>query len=249
MTTAAVPASGDGTLRLVTGAMALYAALAGGGTAVFLLSSTAAAPPQLTLGEIWSDVGPPSRPGWFAFLAAAVTGASAREVELKLRSGLSPGEASGIAWAAADGTVACRLPTKLGVDDRPVAAAETTLPTPLGSLALSFPAEAPLRGSRQGGLLTAIECGIPAAAVGLPAASPAAAVQIGGEAAGCVFFEALVGDPPGSAGAVSLMTISIDPLAPFDPKRSYRRFTGRTFGFARTADGWQLVVLEGDATE
>ena len=230
---------------LQLGSSALYAASAAGGSALFLLAAAHDPPASILLADTWSDAGAPLCPGWFVFLAQPIDAGSAQGVEATLRSALASPETTGFAWADRQGNVASCLPTGLDASQAPCVAAETTLPTPPGMLALSFPKDAPLRKVDEEGTLQAIACGVPPDATTEGATGMSASIQATGEAAGCITFEAFVGDPPGAGAAVVLMAVSIDPLHPFDPKRSFQRFTGARFGFAPHGDGWQLASLEG----
>lgn len=234
------------------GRSALYAASAEGGSALFLLADATAPPPSLPLGDTWSDSGAPSRPGWFVFTAAPVDSGNAGAVERNLRSGLvpaadvdAPPDATGFAWADPAGIVAAKVATALDGSGAPRVAEDVTLPTAPGMLALSFPMEAPLRSLVQHGALHAIGCGMPPHALPVPTHGPGASIRIAGDAAGCITFDAFVGQPPGEGANVVLMAVSVDPLRPFDPKRSYRRFAGATFAFARNGEEWQLVAQGG----
>lgn len=239
------PPQPHGALVLITGATALYAPAPEGGTAVFLLGSATDPPPQLLPGEIWSDTGAPAHPGWFVFLAEPVGGSGAQQVETELRAVLAAREATGFAWADRQGNIMSVVDTELDASGSPRIAGDATLPVPVGMLALSFPKDAPLSKVDEDGMLQAIACGVPAGVAPGAPTGPGASVQVTGPAAGCVTFDAFVGDPPGSGATVVLMAVSIDPLRPFDPKRSYRRFTGARFGFAPHGEGWQLAALEG----
>lgn len=243
----ASPPQTAGALVLVTGATALYAPAAEGGTAVFLLGSPTGPPPQLLPEEIWSDTGAPAHPGWFVFLAEAVGGSGAQQVETELRAVLAARETTGFAWADGQGNVLSSVETALDASESPRIAADATLPVPVGMLALSFPKDAPLSkvDEDEDEVLQAIACGVPAGAAPGAPTGPGTLIQLTGAAAGCVTFEAFVGDPPGAGATVALMAVSIDPLRPFDPRRSYRRYTGASFGFAPHGDGWQLAALEG----
>lgn len=235
------PDGGGPELAKVPGSAALYAFAAADGGALFLLADPSSAPETLQLSELWSDSGPPAKPGWFVFPAAP---GAAAALEPQLRSCLLTAATTGIAWARGDGTSAARVPIRQDGSGAPCAAADSTLPTPAGTLALSFAEGTPLRASPLAESPQAILASYPPA-LGPGATGPAlVAVQLQGPNSGCLTFEALVGQPPAEQSGVTLMAVSIDPLRPFDPLRTYQMFTGRNFGFASAGNGWQLVDLE-----
>ena len=131
-------------LSLVTGSAGLYGPDASGGEALFLLS-VPDHQATLPIGSLWVDSGIPADPGWFVFLAGPVTQANAGAVEAALRKGLGETHPTGLAWADADGGIACAVPIGCSAGAAPSVAADATLPTPAGLLALSFPAGTPLR--------------------------------------------------------------------------------------------------------
>lgn len=232
------PPGSEPLLTLVAGSTALYAP-GGTGTSAFLLWNEAEAPTTLPLSSTWSDSGAPANPGWFVFLEAPVEAA----IEGGLRAALAGKTSTGLAWAVKGAWIACAVPIACTADAGPSVASDCTLPTPAGLLALSFPAGTPLRST---GTLEGIVASAPTEAGPVRAGSDGTIVWIQGERAGCVTFQALAGQPPSAGGTVTLMEVSLDPLRPFDPSRSFQTFTGMSYGFTRDAgDRWQLVALEG----
>lgn len=226
-------------LNLVTGSAGLYAPDASGGEALFLLWAPGKQA-TLPVASLWSDAGLPDDPGWFVFLAAPVGPARAGAVEAALRKALGESPATGIAWADGEGAIACAMPIACAAAAAPTVAADTTLPTPAGLLALSFPAGAPLRSI---GDLEAIVVSAPPEAGPVRAGGDGAAIRIQSDGAGCVTFLALAGQAPAAGASVSLMEVSLDPMRPFDPSRSFQTFTGMGYGFAGGEGGrWQLAA-------
>jgi hypothetical protein len=92
---------------------------------------------------------------------------------------------------------------------------------------------------------------------GRPASLPPSGVGISlalrDAGAGCLRFRALL-DDPGSAPARTvarkrLAEGSVDPLRPFDPRRTYLRLTGVLFDLTREEDGsFSLAPARGTAT-
>lgn len=232
-------------LSLVTGSTGLYAPGASGGEALFLLW-TPGAQATLSITSLWADSGVPADPGWFIFLAGPVGQANAAAVEAALRKGLGETRPTGIAWADVNGGIACAVPIECRAGAAPSVAADATLPTPAGLLALSFAAGTPLRSV---GDFEGLAASAPPKAGPVLTGSDGATVWIQGERAGCATFQALAGQDPAADATVTLMEVSLDPLRPFDPSRSFQTFTGMSYGFTADAAGrWQLVALE-DGTE
>lgn len=230
-------------LSLVTGSAGLYAPDASGGEALLLLW-TPGHQATLPIGSLWVDSGIPADPGWFVFLAGPATQANAAAIEAALRKGLGETRPTGIAWAEANGGIACAVPIECRAEAAPSVAADATLPTPDGLLALTFAAGTPLRSA---GNVEGITASAPREAGPVLPGSDGATVWIQGERAGCVTFQALAGQAPAADAIVTLMKVSLDPLRPFDPSRSFQTFTGMSYGFAGDAAGrWQLVALEGE---
>jgi hypothetical protein len=227
----------------------LYAASAAGGTAVFVLAKPPTPPPPtLQVASLWTDKGPPENPGWFVFTDQPINTSGASAAEKALREMLAVGTTTGIAWVnyqgGATASMLASIATALDPDNTPRIAADAPLPTPAGLLASSFAADAPVRGLAGPDGLEALVVGVPSAATGgvRSVGGQGAAIVLFGDSAGCVRFDALIGQPPAQGATVALMRVSIYPLDPFDIARNYETFTGTQYLFTSGPNGWHLVA-------
>jgi hypothetical protein len=221
----------------------LYVAQDGNhGSLAFLLWSAARAPQTLTFDQIWADSGAPQFPGYFLILnAPAVT-----ELEPVLRAAMPAPTATGIAWASftpgspAPATVALLLRIRLGARGMPRVEGDTPVYLPAGMMMVSFKGKSPVAAVRDGGSVTALAISYPALAGAPKPLGPALRIELAGPDTGCLRFDGLVGAPDSQA-ALPLMQVRIDPLAPFDPSRTFETYTGRSYAIRRNKAGWHLA--------
>jgi hypothetical protein len=220
------------------GATALYTP--GGGEAwAFLLWDASGAHPSLPLADTWADQGVPARPGWYVFLPAVPLEADAPALEAALRGALDPPAATGWAWSAraARGNGAAlraAVPVHPDGEGRPVVAKDVPVTLPAGLLAFGFAAGLRVAATRD----AAGEIDGLVAARPDPDAQPWTGIRVllAGPFAGCIRFAALrESKVSGDRSVKEAAEVSLDPLRPFDQRRTWIGPTGAEY----------LLVAEG----
>lgn len=203
-------------------------------------------PDDLPLDDAWDG-----RPdvGWLVFLAAPPAPGTLPALSDALAL-LPQRTHTSVAWTTWDGralgTVQA-LPIRAAADG-PVTAETATFPAMPGITKLGVLDSSPVGGVRDGdGSLQALSLAYPPqpAHDGRPASLPPSGPGVllplaGADGAGCLRFRALVDDGSRSAGAGArkrLAEVSLDPVRPFDPKRTWTRLTAVRFELARDASG------------
>lgn len=212
---------------------------------VFLLwQPPAAPPPSFPFAETWSDSGPAVHVGYFVFLGASAGADAALELEQKLRQQLPPPAAGGFGWAVFQPQASFQLigvvEIVLDSSGRPIVAADAPLQLPPGIMPFTFPGKCRVTATWQEGggfVLT-----FPPPATGSTAVGVRVAVL--GARCGCISaLTALASPVVGEASVKALATLSLDPLAVFDPARTRLTPTGEFFVLRAIGGGYSFLPV------
>lgn len=200
----------------------------------FLRWETDAPPPSIPLEETWAESGLPSTSGYFLFLNAPPPDASS--FEQALRKVLPAPTTTAFAWAVAGPTASVQtlLKTKLNDSGQPCIDGDTQLALLPGSKGVGFADGSPVLAANVGGLIVGFVVTYPPLKGAQAPAPSGVSLLMTGDFVGCVQFagltDALGGQAVGGESALkTLVSVSIDPHRPLDPKRTYEIFTGENF--------------------
>jgi hypothetical protein len=214
----------------------------------FLLWSQTDPPSQLTLEQTWSESGPPAAPGYFLFLNELPPSGSADKFEKKVRDLLPATTLAGFSWVVytpktEDVKVGTRVGLELDSGNRPVVDADTSITLPPGMTTLGVGKGAPVTASTTGGFVDAFVVGYPPQWGAQSYRGGGLNLPMTGNFVGCLQFRGLVNAAEGTGGPSalkSLATVQIDPLRPFDPKRTFQTFTGVDYLLVAEGNGYRL---------
>jgi hypothetical protein len=226
------------------------------GVLVYFLGGATKPPATLRLEDAWS--GDPA-PGHLAFLAAAPPRDSLERLS-KALAALPAASHTDVVWAAWDGVALGGL--ELLPLEATAGAAVTTrtvsFPALAGITKLGVAESSPVEAvTGSDGALAALSIAYPpqpahdGRPASLPPSGPGLTLPLRGAGAGCLRFRALL-DAAGKAAARNvarkrLAEGSVDPLRPFDPRRTYLRLTGVLFDLTRGDDGSFSLAPAGGA--
>jgi hypothetical protein len=228
------------------------------GVLVYFLGGEEKPPGTLPFEDAWS--GRPDT-GHFVFLAAVPPRDSLERLS-KALAALPAASHTDVVWAVWDGgalggleLLPLRATAGAAVTTRTVSFPALPGITKLG-VAASSPVEAV---AGNDGALASLSIAYPPepAHDGRPASLPPSGVGIAlalrDAGAGCLRFRALLDDPGSTAARTvarkRLAEGSVDPLRPFDPRRTYLRLTGVLFDLAREDDGSFSIAPAGGAAK
>ncbi len=211
----------------------------------FLRWQTDAAPQSIPLEETWAESGLPPTSGYFLFLDAPPADASS--FEQAVRKMLPAPTTTAFAWAVAGSTpsVQTLLKTKLNDSDQPCVDGDTQLSSLPGAKGVGFADGSPVLAARVGGLLVGFVVTYPPLEGAQTPAPSGVSLPMTGDFVGCVQFagltDALGGQAAGGESALkTLVSVSIDPHRPLDPKRTYEMFTGENFRLTLGDAGYSI---------
>lgn len=224
-----------------------------GGDVIFLRWIAGDAPEHLRLEETWSEVGTPSSVGYFFSLNRTPPDGLAAVFEQAARSVLPPKapRASGFVWATyrqqestVDVSVLTLLAIDLDVENRPSMAADVVLKLPAGFRVLGFGKGTRVLPSFDGeGGTDGFVITYPDLAAAPPQTRLGISLPMAGAAVGCLCFTGLINAAAAGEPDSVLKTVvqaQIDPLRPFDARRTFEVLTGRDYLLSRSGTGYHL---------
>jgi hypothetical protein len=215
---------------------------------IFLRWSVVASPDTLAIHLTWANSGPPAEPGYYVFLNEVPPDATAPAFEEALRGLLVKPAATGFVWALylapAKASMQTAIQMSLGAANQPMVADSVTMQLPPGVRTLGFRAQTPVASMGTAPSIDGFVFTYPP----LPGSDPptGAGISLGIDKGtiGCLRFDALVNVRPVKEGATealkALVQVQIDPIRPFDPQRTYQRFSGSSYFLRVTGDGHHL---------
>lgn len=210
---------------------------------VFLLWKPPNGPlPTIPIDETWDTSAIARHSGYYVYLSAAVTEASASELEEKLRAELPALDTTSFAWAEFVPNERFRLIGTIGLtiegEGPVVVAADAPLRLPPGVKPFTVPAKLAVSAQWEdnGGFVLTLP----------PPVDPAAAVGLGiallGDRSGCITCSAaLASTVVGDRSVKSFARVSLDPLRLFDPSRTYVAPTGDRFVLSAVDGGYTFL--------
>ncbi len=209
-----------------------------------------AAARTIPLKDTWAESGQPLTPGCLLFLNAQPTDPATFEEAVRtiLKRLLPEPSTTAVAWAVATPapTLKTLIKTKLDGANRPRVDGDTRLGVPPGLKSLGFGDGTPVLAAYDAeGTFNGLRFTSPPRASAPAPAAAGVSLPLTGKFVGCVQFEGLTNVPgssiTGDARARKvLVRVSVDPLRPLDPKRTYETFTGEYFILSRDGDGYSI---------
>jgi hypothetical protein len=211
----------------------------------FLRWETDAPPQTIPLEETWAESGLPPTSGYFLFLEAPPS--NAPSFEQAIRKILPAPTTTAFVWALAGpaASVQTLLKTKLNDSGQPCVDGNTQLALLPGSKGVGFAEGSPVLAADVGGIILGFVVTYPPLEGAQAPAPSGVSLPMTGDFVGCVQFAGLTDALAGQAGVgesalKTLVSVSIDPHRPLDPKRTYEIFTGENFILTQGDGGYSI---------
>ena len=207
-------------------------------------------PQSLPLEGAWANTGTPANPGYFLFLNVSPPLVDIAFFENELRKVLLAVTTSAFAWVSYSSktkttTVPTLLKTRLDNLNQPCVEGNTELVLLPGQKRVVFADGSPIIATSADDFIDGFVITYPPTTTGTQAPGRlGVTLPFVGSLVGCVLFPGLVnafsarGDT--ESARKTLVTVSIDPLHPLDPKRNFQEFTGEEFILSQDGETYSI---------
>jgi len=195
-------------------------------------------PASLPLEKTWANTGTPTDAGYFLFLNILPPSDEVASFETEIIKMLPAPTTSAFAWVSYVlknklTSIQTLLKTKLNDDDEPSVEGNTELVLLPGQKRVVFGDGSSILANLADGFIDGFVITYPPITGTQSSGTLGVTLPFVGSLVGCVLFPGLINSLSGRRDAESarktLVTVSIDPLHPLDPKRNFEEFTGEDF--------------------